>query len=227
MEVIGSSPHDRLLLALAEQLKLPVLQIARRAELQNNDDIAYTADVALRLIDSYMLSIMPDQIALELEPVSVASVLQDSAHQLTKLSEQYGCDLEVQINGKYSPVMANRRNLEAAYIVLGYSIIEAQTVCETRPRVVLNAHKSSAGLVAGIFGTQQGLTSDIFRRARALYGSSRQPFTTVSAATGAGIFIADSLMQTMASPLRIAKYNNLTGLASTLIPSHQLKLNVS
>ena len=54
----------RLLRALAEQLKLPLIQIARGAELahQQKDmssyaDISYTADMTLRLIDSYLLSV--------------------------------------------------------------------------------------------------------------------------------------------------------------------------
>jgi hypothetical protein len=51
-----------LLRALAEQLKLPLLHIARQAELATlNEQEAYsaimrTADMALQLIDGYLLS---------------------------------------------------------------------------------------------------------------------------------------------------------------------------
>ncbi len=225
-----SEPRERLLAALAEQLKLPLLQIARGAELvavgsKTHSNIAYTADVALRLIDGYILSIAPTQTELQLEPVSISAVLQDTAHRLAKLASQYDCDLQISLSGRYGPVMANRRNLEVAFMMLGYSFIEAQQHDEEKhPRVLLGAHKSAGGLVAGIFGSQSSLSTDMFRRGKMLYGNVRQPLAGSSAANGAGIFIADSLMQSMASPLKLAKHQKLTGLAATLIPSHQLNL---
>ncbi len=224
----GSEPHERLLVALAEQLKLPLLQIARGAELVTMDgstrthqSIAQTADVALRLIDGYLLSIAPTQTELSLEPISISALLQDTAHRLEQLAKRYDCKLEISLSGKYGPVMANRQNLEAAFTMLGYSLIEAQP-SEQHPTVLLAAHKSAAGLVAGIFGSQEGLTSDMFRRARALYGSARQPLTSTTTASSAGIFIADSLMQSMAAPLHLARHHRFTGLAATLLPSRQL-----
>ncbi len=231
----GSEPRERLLVALAEQLKLPLLQIARGAELASLEEqdtpaaIAQTADVALRLIDGYILSVMPTQTELALEPVSISAVLQDTAHRLSQFAKQYDCDLTISLGGKYGPVMANRQNLEAAFTMLGYSFIEAQTKeNQKRSSVLLAAHKSTGGMVTGIFGGQDGLTSDMFRRARALYGSARQPLASVSAASSAGIFIADSLLQSMAAPLHMARHHKLSGLASTFIPSQQLQLvNVS
>jgi hypothetical protein len=38
------------------------------------------------------------------------------------------------------------------------------------------------------------------------------------------VFVADSLLQTLAARLHIARYRNLTGLATTLQPSQQLQL---
>ena len=152
-----SEPRERLLVALADQLKLPLLQIARGAELaglgkSTRSNIAYTADVALRLIDGYILSIAPKQAKLELEPVSVSAVLQDTAQRLAQLAQQYECDLQISLSGKYGPVMANRKNLEAAFTMLGYSFIEAQQHADgKRPSVILGAHKSVNGLVAGFF----------------------------------------------------------------------------
>ncbi len=227
-----SEPRERLLVALAEQLKLPLLQIARGAEFANfgkplKSNIAYTADVALRLIDGYILSLAPTQTELRLEPVSISAVLQDTAHRLSQLAGQYDCDLQISLAGKYGPVMTNRQNLEAAFTMLGYSFIEAQQHDnKTRPQILLAAHKSAKGLVAGIFGTQSGLSSDMFRRAKALYGTARQPLPGASAASGAGIFIADSLMQSMSSPLKLARHHKLTGLAATLILSQQLRLGI-
>ena len=78
---------ERLLQALAEQLKSPLLQIAYHAEAAQPDaftEIRTASDRALRLLDSYLLSINQQQ--LELEPVSVSSVLYDVAHALYPLA---------------------------------------------------------------------------------------------------------------------------------------------
>lgn len=226
MNISGVEPKERLLLALAEQLKLPLLQIAREAELVKYDGIANTADVALRLIDSYMLSIMPTQAELALEPISAGAVLQDAAHQLSKFADQYDCRLQLDISGKYRPIMANRQNLLSAYTVLGYSFIEAQANEQLKPTIVLAAHASAKGLVTGVFCNQESLSVDMFKRAKALYGTARQPLTSLSSVAGAGVFIADSLMQAMSASLHPAHHHKLTGLAATLLPSQQLHLNV-
>lgn len=220
--------HERLLRALAEQLKLPLIQIAREAELAKPGalgSISYTADMALRLVDSYLLSVRLQALpSLELEPVSVSAMLQDTAHQLNQLAKDYDCDLEVHLAGRYEPVMAHRQSLEAAFATLGYAFIEAVPNSETRHKVILGAHRSNRGLVAGIFGNQEGLSSDMFRRGQALFGTARQAVPAITPNAGAGIFVADSLLKNMEAPLHLSRHSKLTGLAATLVPSQQLQL---
>lgn len=228
----GNDAQERLLRALAEQLKLPLLQIAREAELAHAAQdssalgtISYTADMALRLVDSYLLSVQLQALpSLELEPVSVSAVLQDTAHRLNQLAKQYDCDLEVHLSGKYEPVMAHRQSLESAFATLGYAFIEAAPHEDVKHRVVLGAHRSTHGLVAGIFGSQEGLNTDMLRRGKALFGSARQSMPGLSPAAGAGIFVADSLLKSMETQLHLSRHNKLSGLAATLIPSQQLSL---
>ncbi len=224
---------ERLLLALAEQLKIPLLQIARRAELvqmsrvtkQHMAAIELTADNALRLIDNYILSTrLHAGQRVALEPVSVASVLHDTAEALSKLANDYNVRLELHVSGRYEPVMAHRDGLEAALVSIGHDMIEAEAQQNKKPIVLLGAHRGKKGIVAGIFGGAEGLTADMFRRARGLYGHTQQPLNTVSAHPATGIFVADSLLHAMASRLRVAHHNKLSGLAATLLPSHQLSL---
>lgn len=223
---------DRLFRALAEQLKVPLLQIARASELARltgvnsaHSDNEYVADMALRLIDSYLLGVELQGLpTLELEPVSLSAVLQDAATKLSTLAKQHDCELELHLGGKYGPVMAHRRSLEAAYVSLGYAFIESQPVSEKKHTVLLGAHRSARGLVAGVFGEQPELTSDMYRRAQALYGQAPQAIPAVSSSNGAGIFIADNLLRSMETPLRVARYHKLSGLAATLLPSKQLSL---
>jgi hypothetical protein len=225
-------PDERLLKALAEQLKAPLLQIARSAELQARaadihrlPHIQYVAETALSYIDAFLLSV--DRQASELlalEPVSVSSILNDTAHQLEQFAKDHNCDVEVHLSGKYGPVMAHNESLQSALMLLGYSLIEAQTPQDKRHQVVLAAHKSSRGLVTGVFDNQAGLSTDVFRRGRALYGTVRQPLPAVSGGAGAGVFIADALLRSMSAPLRVARHNSLTGLAATFHASSQLQL---
>ena len=227
----GNTDQERLLRALAEQLKIPLIQIARQAELANDKpdvttlgSISYTADMALRLIDSYLLSVQLQALpSLELEPVSVSAVLQDTAHSLNKLAKQYDCNLEVHLKGKYQPVMAHYQTLEAAYASLGYAFIESASAAAGQT-IVLGAHTSPNGLVAGVYANRPGITADALRRGLALYGTARQGMPTLSSSSSAGVFVAHSLLSTIEAPLHSSRHNKLSGLAATLLPSRQLAL---
>lgn len=232
MTAFDSEPQARLLRALAEQIKLPLMQIARSAELgqliREPDAlpaIEYTADMALRLIDSYLLSVQLRALpTLELEPVSVSAVLQDTTSRLHMLAKQYGCTLDVRLSGKFEPIMAHRESLEAAYMSLGYAFIESAPQHDYEHQVVFAAHRSARGLVVGVFGNQPLLTADMFRRAKALYGTARQAFPAVSPTNGAGVFVADALLDNMATSLRTARHHKFNGLAATFLQSKQLQL---
>jgi hypothetical protein len=223
--------NERLFKAVAEQVKLPLIHIARHAELAAlgglKDDalkqIEATADRTLKFIDNYLLSAMllSGQQQLSLEPVSLSSVLSDTAHILEAQAREYGCELKLQIAGRYGPVMANRQGLEAALTNLGMAFIESNK--EGSGELILAAHASKGGIVAGMYGSNN-ITSDSLKRARALHGYSRQPLNSAIAGSSAGIFVADSILGAMAAQLRAARYNKLNGLAATFIPSRQLAL---
>lgn len=218
------SDDERLLHALTEQLKLPLLQIAVQAE-NGSADSAATADIAraaLRLIDGFTMAAHDSQTTLPLEPVSISATLQTVAHQLFEHARRYGCQLQMHVSGRYAPVMAHQAGLESALTILGQSFIESQTA--PRSRVVLAAHRSRQGLVAGVFDSEEAISADMFRRAKALQGSAQQPLTTGSAGSGAAVFVANSILQMMAAPLHVARHHHLNGLASTFVPSQQLSL---
>ena len=101
--------HMGMLLSVAEQLKTPLTVIARQMELA---DIAETtvsprlvhsqAQAALTLVDSYLLGLQlaSSQQQLELEPVSVSSMLADTVHQLDHYAKQYDVEMDVRIAGR-------------------------------------------------------------------------------------------------------------------------------
>lgn len=224
---------QQLLLSVAEQLKVPLLQIARQAEYGSVSghldaaSIQTTADSALRLIDNYALGVRLhlQQAQLAIEPVSVASVLYDTGQQLDALAKSYGINLELNIAGRFEPVMAHREGLQAALVSLGTSLIEALPALET-PQLTLQlaTHRCRYGIVAGMYANIEQLSSETLRRGRRLQGRARQPLPTLSHNSGAGVFVADAILQAMQLELKVSRHHRLYGLGTVLQPSKQLQL---
>jgi hypothetical protein len=224
---------QHLLLTVAEELKLPLTQIARQAELGQLHGtvdlpmIQATADTALRLLDNYALgvrlSLEPMEMALE--PVSVSSVLYDTGHQLDALAKSYGVRLELAIPGRYGPVMAHREALQAALVSLGSSLIEALPAQESRQlSLQLATHRSRYGIVAGLYTDTAALSNSVLKQGRKLQHQSRQPLIGISHTSGAGIFVADTILKAMKLNLRVSRHHRLYGLGTVLTPTNQLAL---
>lgn len=223
-----------LLKAVAEQLKIPLVLIARQAELHQLQGSVALQDVArmhsqaaaaLTLVDSYLLGLelLREQTTLELEPVSVSSTLAEIAHDLQDVASQYGVDIELSIAGKYEPVMAHPRGLRAALLSLGYGLVEAQAAQSLkRHTVTLSVHRTPHGIVAGIYGEYQHLDASTWRAALKLCGQARQPITALTPSSGAGLFVADTIFRSMHTRLQVSRHQKASGLAVTLQPSQQL-----
>lgn len=230
--------HDDLFMNLAEQVKLPFVQIAhaaellQRAQLQHGDEkwrqtIGVSAAAALRLIDSYLLHIDLQRVGqLELEPVSMSSVLYDAAAELQPFAAEHNCELELVIAGKYAPVMAHRRAVSAALMSMGQSFIEATSDQEhtNRPRVVLAVRRTAAGVSTGVFAPNQSLSAQMLRTARRFGGGMRQPLAGFESGAATGVFIADALLTQMETTMKVGRYKGLQGLSATFMPSRQLAL---
>lgn len=232
---IADSPilSQQLLLGVAEELKLPLLQIARQAEqgqLTGKTDlklIQSTADTALKLLDNYALGVRlalePEQ--LEVESLSVSSVLYDAGQQLNAMAKNYGVDLELGIAGRYGPVLAHRQGLEAALVSLGAALIEALPAQEKPElKLYMATHRSRYGIVAGLYADTKQLSKDALRRGRKLQGHSRQPLLNLTHSSGAGVFVADTILKAMDLNLIASRHHRLYGLGTVLQPNHQLQL---
>jgi hypothetical protein len=226
-----SEGSEELLLSVAEELKLPLMQIARQAEQANTDPriIRNTAEAALQLLDNYALSVrLKSQPALfEKEPVSVSSVLYDTGQQLDALAKNYGVELELNVTGRYGTVMAHRQGLQSALTSLGASLIEALPALESpQLKLQLASHRSRYGIVAGLYTDAPQLTNAALKRGRRLQRQrvSRQPLTAVSHSSAAGIFVADTILQAMSLRLRASRHQRLYGLGTVMQPNNQIAL---
>lgn len=225
----------QLLLTVVEQLKLPLMNIARAVELADMvadyshlAEIQITADSTVRLLDNYLLAIQltDDGVLLEQpEAVSVSSVLYDATAELEPLAKTYGVELDLQIDGKYGTVMANRRGLQAALVSLGYSLVEALPAQDTgKLRLELSAHRCRYGLVAGLYCEREQVATHTLRLGRQLYGRARQPLGSISHSSGAGVFVADAILHAMRAQLTTSRHHNMYGLGAVLPLNPQLQL---
>jgi hypothetical protein len=228
---IESQDVTQLLRSVADQLKLPLTAIARQAELgQLTGDLARVdlaavhthATAALALVDCYLLGLqlMQEQAALALEPVSVSSMLVETAHELEGFARQYGARLELRIAGKYEPVMAHRAGLKSALLALGFALLEGYPL--KGGRLTLAVHRTPHGIVTGLYGDYEQLSAAHWRKALELHGKAPQPFGALCSGNGAGLFVAETILQAMSTRLRIGRHQKQQGLATTLQPSQQL-----
>lgn len=222
---------DSLFASLAEQVKLPLIQIRHAAELSGTqsdqtDVIDATAQAALRLIDGYLLSVrLQQEGALNLEPVSVSSLLYDTADELNGYAALHGCEIELAIGGKYEPVMAERRVLKAALLSLGYGFIGAAGTQESGRRTIkLSARRQNGQIAAGIYGANEGISADLIKRARLIAGRAHQALPGFSSDSGAGVLIADRLLAKLETNMRPSRMGEFRGLAAVFSPSRQLSL---
>ena len=224
-----------LLLSVAEHLKLPLMQIARRAELEAlaghkgaANEIRVAAEAEMQLLDNYILGVQlaSQEAALtDAEPVAISSVMYKTEQRLLPIARAYGVELEMQIEGRYGPVMIHRRGLEAALVSLGYALVEALPAQEApQLKLHLSAHRCRYGVVAGIYCDAEQLTTEAFRAGRQLYGRARQPLSTLSHTSGAGVFVADAILHAMQSHLTVSRYRKLHGLGVVLPLNPQLSL---
>ncbi len=232
----ASGLSEQLFLSLAEGLKLPLQHIARQAELgllgdYDRGQLAYiqtSADATLQLLDGYLmslrLSLEPEE-RFTVEQVCVPAILYETRQQLDTTARQYGVELEVYVQGRYEPVIAHAHALKMALVSLGRVLIEALPAMGTQQlRLQLAAHRSKHGIVAGMYCDAEELTPQVLRRAQELHGHVRQPFVSISPASGAGLFVADAILQAMSSRLRVGRFRHQPGFAITLPLSKQLAL---
>lgn len=233
------APMHALLLALSDDLSLPLLQIkssvealqqvsfAKGASRLQSEKISLSADNGLQLIEAYKLvlkaGVMDHE---EFEPVSIGAILQDVAHQLTPYAKKYDTELFVDVQHRLTPVLAHQPSLNAALQVLSASMVRAQAaqVQQKRYKLLLGAHRGADNVIStGVFSSVHGLSDKTLRSARGLAGKARQPMPSLPAGAASGVLIADMLCSAMWQPLRAAAHGGMHGLATAVPISKQLQ----
>lgn len=231
-----SMPSAQLFMSFSDHMREVFLQLSRTAELAPTLDeptqreywqmTREIADAALQIAQAYTLqarlqsSSQPEAV----EPFAVSSLLHDAAQALEPFAKRYSVQLQLDTSAHSLPVVGNRELLAAALVSLGQVFVVAEAQSDDTAFIRLAAHQSRYGVVAGVYGEQHEINAGALRRARALAGKTPQPFAKLAAGPAAGVFIAESLLESMAAKLHVARYHNLTGLATTLPSCNQLQL---
>lgn len=224
--------HERLLSAVAEHLRQPLLYVRQAAELAEDDqsiiapaELRSAADAGLMLVEHFLSWQRLEQSGEK--PVSAQVGLTSVMHQvqgtLQAIATSGQTSLELIVNGRYSPVISDPQVLSSALSALALSFIEASSAHE-HSRVVLGVHKTRWGLVAGVYSQSLSVRADSFLRHRQLVGSARQLLPTSSHSPMSGVAVAEALFGQLDVKLRPSKHKGMDGLAVTLAPSPQLQL---
>jgi hypothetical protein len=213
---------ERTLRALALELKRPLTNIARRAELGGTESSVEILDIAersLALIDSYLLMAQTEygQIALALEPLGLGSVLHEVAY---RLRPRFVSGASIIIDDRaHSPVMTNRLALTSAVVACVDMLSEDVGL---NKQVILRSYKSSGGRIGvGVF-TDKSLSAEEVKKALELQGRAQMPLSSVSSRSGVSLVIADCLCRAVGGSLKVKRMGKLIGLATLLPKSEQL-----
>ena len=164
-----------LLKVVAEELKRPLIEIARASELatligQSSLEtvvatVGTSANTALDLIDSYLLGLQlaGQQQILELEPISIGSVLYDTAHDLNQFAKTYNASVQLSFKKTQRSVMAHGGGLHAALVNMGKVIIESQAEQNTTKAIInLGIHNYAGLIVTGVYSDIEPITLLIY-----------------------------------------------------------------
>lgn len=224
---------ERLLSGIAEQVKLPFVQILHAIETidenrpESQKIISSVSQSALHLIDGYLLNVrLQREGQLDLEPVSVSSLLYDIAEALRENARINGCEINLKVAGKYGPVMAHKDVLFSALTNLGHSFIDALESSDTgqQRNITLSVRRTPAGISTGVYSDGLDISDSELQRAKESFNFSHQPMAGFSSDNAAGILVADSLFSRIDAEMRAVSLDKQRGFAITLQPSRQLSL---
>lgn len=210
---------------LAGQVRQSLIQIQQIAALNSSDaTIQSIAETTLHLVDCYSLVKPAGQLNLELEPVSMGSVIQDVLHQLAPFAREHDCAIRDSYSGASRLVLANRSLARAALLAMGHAFIEGASEDDGAKRTILfGARTSKRGQTVGVYSKDTTITAKDLRSSQKIAGKALQQCSGL-VGSGGGILLADTLLRQMNSRLDSSSYRRLPGVAALFQQNKQLQL---
>lgn len=222
---------DQLLSSLVNELKSPLILIARQAESEKEsakktefEAIQKAAEKTLQLIDSYLLMAQAEygQRALTLEPIGVGSVIYEVATDIAPYAKAREVDFSIDV--KDAHVMANRQGLKAVLMCLSELFIEQNSDEEKhRKKVRIETRRENHNVAVSVLSSELEITNKDLELARRMQGNSHLANGKMPD-SGIRLAIADVLINSLGSSLQVRQINGLKGLNFELAGSKQLQL---
>lgn len=227
-----SLEQERLLSAVAEHLKQPLLYIRQSSELAQKgqpmipERIRSSANSGLLLVEHFLTwqRYAHNKDLITQSQTSLTALMHKVTEDLKSIASLNQLILNLKINGRYGPVVTDPRLLSSAVSALGLAFIEASQGKSEASEIIFGVHKTRWGITAGVYSADLVLRSNTFERHKELVGAARQLLPLTSHSPMSGVAIADALFRQLSVSLRPSRHKNMDGLAVTLVPSPQLAL---
>jgi len=225
-----------LLKSVAEEIRSPLVQISRLSELARDgksnvfeqlEMIESSADIALQLLESYILGIELDdkQREIELSPITIGAVFSDVAHDVSRLAKNNNFDIEMSIKTQ-KPIMGNYEAIKLAYINIAHEIILNCSLEDNQKRknITFAVISKSDQSMAGIYANNMDINKATWEKSMQIFRKTRQKIPDFSSGNGSGFFVASSILESMSLTLGPSKFKGNKGLSAAFPLSHQLSL---
>lgn len=217
---------EKILRALARELKDPLTLIAREAELHEISGISRQVSEVLALLDGYLLSAQSEygQINLPLEATGIGSVLYEVSQYARPAAQQQKAIISTDIAAN-DAVITHRRGLKIALDCLAHLALSAEADQSRRKEIkIVSYRKRNGDTIAGVLSSGLMITPNDLKRAEVLYGQAHLPFSTQLPGSGIRLAIAQQLAEALGSNVVTLRRNGLRGLGLSLVKSQQLQL---
>lgn len=221
-----STNSEKILRALARELKDPLTIIAREAELHEIDGISKQVSDVLSLLDGYLLSAGAEygQLNLPLETTGIGSILYEVSQGAMETARSHGAVITTDVSAS-DAVVTNRRGLKIALSCLLHLALSSDKEEVPKKKVqVVSYRKRSGETVAGVLSNGFELTSNDLDRAEMLYGQAHLPFSTQLPGSGVRLAIAQQLAEALGTKVIALRRDGWRGLGLKLVKSEQLQL---
>ncbi len=219
--------------SLARELKRPLVLMSKQAELNQSapdkkhmELIRRTAEKALRLIDSYLLTAQSEygQQLLPVESFGIGSVIYNVAEEIRPMAKQ--ANIDVVLNVKDALVEANKEGVRAAIWCLSEMVLEHASSEPEKTAIEINARKSTDSVRISVLSKTIKVKNSDIKKAQRNLGGTHMALSSASSESGVRLAVAGLLGESLGTSLKAVREDNKQGLGFDLSLSSQLQLGI-
>lgn len=212
----------KMILALADALRTPVLQLHVGLQSSNNPKVlSVISEATLKDIDAFMQSVMTMPTQLALEPLSLGAVLEEVSQHTKDFAALNNADITLDNRSAHQLVMGHAPSLKLGMELMTRALCE-MSGDEGRSTVQLRADTRHGYPRAGVYRKDIALRAEDINLARKLIGGAQVTASQFSQLGALRLGIASELLKPLSIRVRCVKSNGMSGVGFQLFPSTQL-----